>query len=184
MKNSCLYTIGYGNKAPEEFIRQLKELNIEYLIDVRSQPYSKFNPPFSQTHLKFLLRDHGIRYVHMGDSLGGKPNDSTCYDSEGKVDYEIVRTKDFFITGINRLKKAIDLELNVVIMCTEIKPYECHRSKLIGNALESEGIGLQHIDEKGHIKSQIFVANCMTKGHSETNLFGDKLVVTSKKSYL
>jgi uncharacterized protein (DUF488 family) len=43
MKQKNLYSIGHGNKSIEKFIEQLKDFDIEYLIDVRSKPYSKFN---------------------------------------------------------------------------------------------------------------------------------------------
>ena len=88
MEKLPLYTIGYGNRKPNEFLTLLKNFGTEYLIDVRSQPYSKFNPQFNQHDLKFFLERNGIKYVFMGDSIGGRPKDTSCYDDEGKVDYE------------------------------------------------------------------------------------------------
>ncbi len=184
MEKSLLYTIGYGNRKKEDFIDLLKGVGIEYLIDVRSQPYSKFNPSFNQHELKFFLPENGIKYVFMGDTLGGRPKDTSCYNREGKVDYEILKSKDFFLQGIDRLKTAFSKQLRVIIMCSEIKPYECHRSKLIGKVLDNEKIPLKHIDEKGYIRNQVYVINYINKGLSETDLFGDKLKTTSRKSYL
>ena len=145
MNKKPLYTIGHGNRKSDDFLALLKEFGIEYLIDVRSQPYSKFNPQYNQNELKFFLERNGIRYVFMGDNIGGRPKDTSCYDSEGKVDYEAVKTKDFFISGIDRLKIAYNKDINVVIMCSESKPCECHRSKLIGRVLNTENIFLKHI---------------------------------------
>jgi len=162
----------------------LKNFGIEYLIDVRSQPYSKFNPQFNQHDLKFFLERNGIKYVFMGDSIGGRPKDTSCYDDEGKVDYEIVKTKDFFIQGIDRLKTAYNKDINVVIMCSESKPCECHRSKLIGRVLSLENIVLKHIDEKGKLKDQTSVINELNKGLGEFDLFGNPINATSRKAYL
>ncbi|MHB8598168.1 MAG: DUF488 family protein [Ktedonobacteraceae bacterium] len=47
---------------------------------MRSRPYSKFNPDFSQVALEKRLKQHGIKYMFMGDSLGGRPDDSSCYE--------------------------------------------------------------------------------------------------------
>lgn len=184
MEKKPLYTIGHGNRKPEDFLALLKEFGIEFLIDVRSQPYSKFNPQFNQNDLKFFLERNGIKYVFMGDTIGGRPQDTSCYDHEGKVDYEVVKTKEFFLNGIDRLKTAYDKDINVVIMCSESKPCECHRSKLIGKVLITDNIVLKHIDEKGILKDQTTVLNELNKGLSAYDLFGNPINGTSRKAYL
>ncbi len=184
MEKKPLYTIGHGNRKTEDFLALLKDFGIEYLIDVRSQPYSKFNPQFNQNDLKFFLERNGIKYVFMGDTIGGRPKDTSCYDNEGKVDYEAVKMKEFFLNGINRLKTAYNKDINVVIMCSESKPCECHRSKLIGKVLVTDNIVLKHIDEKGRLKDQLTVINELNKGFSEYDLFGNPINSTSRKSYL
>lgn len=184
MEKKPLYTIWHGNRKPEDFLALLKEFGIEYLIDVRSQPYSKFNPQFNQNDLKIFLEQNGIKYVFMGDTIGGRPKDTSCYNNEGKVDYVAVKTKEFFIKGINRLKTAYNKDINVVIMCSESKPGECHRSKLIGKVLITDNIILKHIDEKGKLKDQLTVINELNKGLSEYDLFGNPINATSRKAYL
>jgi uncharacterized protein (DUF488 family) len=184
MENRNLYTIGHGNRKLEDFLSLLKDFSIEYLIDVRSQPYSKFNPQYNQNDLKFFLERNGIKYVFMGDTIGGRPKDNSCYDNEGKVDYETVKTKDFFKNGIERLKTAYEKDINVVLMCSESKPCECHRSKLIGKVLITDRIILKHIDEKGKVKDQATVIHELNKGLPEYDLFGNSLHSTSRKAYL
>jgi uncharacterized protein (DUF488 family) len=184
MGKKPLYTIGHGNRKPEEFLALLKDFGIEYLIDVRSQPYSKFNPQFNQKDLKFFLERNGIKYVFMGDTIGGRPKDTSCYDNEGRVDYEALKTKEFFLKGIERLKTAYNKDINVVIMCSESKPCECHRSKLIGKVLFTDNIIIKHIDEKGKLKDQSTVINELNKGLSEYDLFGNPTNATSRKVYL
>ena len=186
MEKKPIYTIGHGSRKSSEFVSVLKKFGIQYLVDVRSQPYSKFNPQFNQNDLKFTLESNGIKYVFMGEALGGRPSDLACYDSEGKVDYDLVKTKDFFIKGIDRLKTAYEKEVPIVIMCSESKPGECHRSKLIGRVLQSDGIILQHIDEKGRIKGQADVINELNKGLSDITLFPSDVTIntTSRKTYI
>jgi uncharacterized protein (DUF488 family) len=181
-----IYSIGHGNRKISEFLDLLKKYNILYLIDVRTQPYSKFNPQFNQNDLKFFLENNGIKYVFMGDLLGGRPDNPSCYDKEGKVDYEAIKAKEFFKSGITRLKIAYEKSIPIVIMCSESKPSECHRSKLIGRVLLNDKISLKHIDEKGKIKNQIDVINELNKGLSDTTLFPTEITLntTSRKSYL
>ena len=78
MTNTTIYSIGHGNKKIADFISELKSYGIEYLLDIRSKPYSKWNPQFNQVQLELELKNHGITYVFVGDSLGGLPEDRSC----------------------------------------------------------------------------------------------------------
>ncbi len=153
MESVPIYTIGYGKRRMEEFIKLLKDNEISYLIDVRSSPYSRYKPEFSKEALAMRLKQSGVRYVFMGDTLGGRPDDSTCY-VDGQVDYTKVRERPFYRQGIDRIRTAWEKQLRVALMCSEGKPYECHRGKLIGNTLREQGIDVNHIDEEGKIMKQ------------------------------
>lgn len=170
----------------ESFLFLLKKYEIEYLVDVRSIPHSKHNSQFSKSDLEFFLSHSEIKYVFMGDLLGGRPTDEECYNEEGKVDYQKVNQKRFYQLGIERLKKAFKKKINIVLMCSESNPAHCHRSKLIGMSLiESidEKIFLSHIDENGNIKDQATVMNELNKGRGPIDLFND-INLTSRKSYI
>lgn len=172
MKRNPLYTIGHGSREADSFLALLQTFGIEYLIDVRSQPFSRFHPQFSQRTLKLFLEQNGIRYVFMGDELGGRPKDASCYDSEGRIDYEKVKTKDYFKNGIERLKTAYQKDLNVAIMCSERDPAHCHRTKLIAEVLVADNITVGHIDETGKIKEHEVVMKEIKKGPGTGDLFG------------
>ncbi len=150
---SAIYTIGYGNRNIGDFIELLKLYHIAYLVDVRSQPYSKNNLEFSKTRLEKNLSENSIRYVFMGDTLGGRPADRSCYDESDRVLYDEVRNRPFYQAGIERLKDAWNQKLPIALMCAELRPEECHRSKLIGITLQQEQIEVIHIDENGALKN-------------------------------
>jgi len=154
MPATPIYTIGYGNRSIEDFIKLLQRYGIKYLVDLRSQPYSRYKPEFSKAALEQYLTRQQIRYVYMGDTLGGRPEDTDCYADDGKVDYTILREKDFYQRGISRLHAAWEKQLPIALMCSEMKPEECHRGKLIGNTLVEQGLVVSHIDEAGNIKTQ------------------------------
>lgn len=158
-----IYTIGYGNRSMEQFVEILQKYQIAFVIDVRSQPYSRFNQQFSKDNLEKYLKLCDMRYVFMGDALGGRPKDETCYVN-GKVDYSILSAKVFYQEGIVRLRTAWEKQLRVVVMCSELKPEECHRGKLIGNTLTEQKIDVEHIDEAGNTKQQEAVNHILTGG--------------------
>jgi uncharacterized protein (DUF488 family) len=177
-----IYSIGHGSKTINEFLDELRSFQIAYLIDVRTKPYSKYNPQFNQESLKSDLEHAGLTYVFMGDNLGGLPKDRSCY-TNGKVDYELVREKTFFKEGLKRLKNANTKGINVAIMCSESKPEECHRSKLIGLELGKLNIPVLHIVSPTRTKSQVEVMNELNKGKNLTDLFNQQQSFTSRKKY-
>lgn len=176
-----LYTLGHGTRASEELLDLLERYGVQFVIDVRSHPYSRFKPEFSRPALERRLRQAHIRYVFMGDALGGRPSDETCY-TNGKVDYAKVREKEFFQQGIARLGRAWEQGYRMTLLCSESKPEECHRSKLIGATLAEQGIRVMHIDENGVLKTQEQVMAALSGG--QLPLFGSPpRAATSRKKY-
>jgi len=187
MEKSTLYSIGHGTKSIETLIEELKHFNIDYLIDIRSKPYSKYNPQFNQNELKFSLLRKNIKYTYMGDVLGGLPDDVTCY-TNGHVDYNKIKEKDFFKNGLQRLITANDKNIKVAIMCSESKPEECHRTKLIGEELKNGGIILNHITRTKDRYKRLILKNqnevmLIVAPNGTMNLFGEELSFSSRKKY-
>lgn len=173
-----IYTIGYGSRSIAELIEVLHQHEIAYLIDVRSAPYSRYKPEFSKATLANELEQKGIRYVFMGDTLGGRPDDETCYVN-GKVDYEKVKATAFYQHGIERLHAAFLQQQSVVLMCSEGKPEECHRCKLIGTTLTKDNIPVIHIDENGEQMTQEQIVDRLTGG--QLSMFGEETFHSRKK---
>ncbi len=173
-----IITIGYGNRSLQELIQLLCRESIQYLVDVRTSPRSRFKPDFSAEPLDAALRTAGIRYVFMGDTLGGRPPDAECYQ-EGHVVYSIVREKPFFKAGIERLLTAVKQDLRVCLLCSEGRPSDCHRSKLIGAALDAIGVPVNHLAQDGNWVSQAEVMASLES--QQRDLFGQPL--RSRKSY-
>ena len=169
MSGPPVFTIGYGSRSLAEFVDALKTYEIEFLIDVRSQPYSRFKPEFSKQPLSKSMREAGIRYVFMGNQLGGRPDDPDCY-REGLLDYDLVETMPFYRTGIDRVKDAYEQQFRVALMCSEEKPEQCHRGKLIGRTLSVAGVALRHIDENDQLITQEEMMLRQNKG--QLTLFG------------
>jgi uncharacterized protein (DUF488 family) len=107
----------------------------------------------------------------MGDALGGRPDVSACYVND-RVDYVKVREMEFYQQGISRLRTAWEKQLPIALMCAEIKPQQCHRSKLIGNTLYEQNIDVAHIDEHGGLKTQDEVNQCLSS--QQLSLFDDE----------
>ena len=173
-----IYTVGYGSRTIAEFIEVLQQYEIAFLIDVRSVPHSGYKKEFSKEPLAKELEQHGIRYVFMGDLLGGKPDDESCYVN-GIVDYEKVKEAEFFQRGIERLRTAFTQQQRVALMCAEEKPEHCHRTKLISTTLTDEELPVVHIDENSAEMTQEQIIDRITGG--QMDLFGEEMFHSRKK---
>lgn len=173
------WTIGYGNETESAIFKILAHNQIQFLIDVRTSPYSRYRPEFNRETLDARLASEGVKYLFLGDELGGRPDDPSVYE-QGKVVYNLVREKDYFRKGLERILDAGRKNLKVCLFCSEGDPAKCHRSKLIGAALAEAGHEVLHIDPDGTCNNQEEVIQRVTGG--QLDLFGDNF--TSNRSYL
>jgi len=173
-----IFTVGYANRSIEDLIALLRREGISFLVDVRSNPSSRFKPEFSSKPLDEKLRAAGIRYVFMGDTLGGRPPDLSCYNN-GHVVYSLVQQRDFFRAGIDRLLVASAKGIGVSLLCSESRPEDCHRSKLIGVALAERGANVVHLGPQGERLSQAEVLARLKT--AQADLFDSSL--QSRKAY-
>jgi len=148
-----MLTFGYGARTLREVLHLLEAEDIQFLVDVRSVPWSRYQPDFSQNNLVGSLREHGIRYLFMGTELGGRPDDPDCYDAEGRVDYHACERRLIFRKGIDRLIAAAAAGHRIAIMCSEGRPEDCHRTKLVSRVLVDAGVNVRHLDERGTLCS-------------------------------
>lgn len=173
-----ILTVGYANRSIDDLIELMKRESVQFLVDVRSTPSSKFKPEFSRGTLDGMLRCAQIRYVFMGDMLGGRPQDPSCYEN-GHVLYDVVQQKDFFLNGVNRLIDAYTKGFRISLLCSETRPEDCHRSKLIGSSLAQRGVDVIHVGPQGeHLSQAEVIARLNT---AQVQLFGDALC--SRKAY-
>jgi len=154
-----IFTIGYGGRDTAEFIATLNKYEIDTLVDVRSQPYSRFAPDFCKERLSTILSRSGIQYRFMGNSLGGRPEDSDCYTYSPQrkkklLDAKKCESKEFYRKGIAQLKQALSSRRRIVIMCSELEPHDCHRGYVLGKTLDGEEIAVRHIGRYGELLSQ------------------------------
>jgi len=148
-----VYTVGHSNVAQEAFIALLKQHGMEVLVDVRSQPYSKYVPHFNAGALKPAILAAGMKYLYLGKELGGRPDDKRYYDSDGHVLYGLVAESEEFKAGIERLLRGAR-EHRVALMCNEENPAECHRRLLVGRVLSERGVRILHIRGDGRIEPE------------------------------
>lgn len=121
-----IFTIGYGHKQIDEFIEKLKENKIKVLVDVRTHPFSRWNPKFSRPSLEAELAKHSIQYLYRGHNLGGLGEN---------VDFEVTIDEVVALSSIRE----------TCMMCTEGDYRKCHRYQILTPAFENKGVKVEHL---------------------------------------
>ncbi len=148
-----IFTIGHSNHELGRFIQLLKGNKIEVLVDIRSNPYSRFASQFNKDNLTKAIQANGLKYLFLGKELGGRPKDREFYDSEGHILYSRLSESPLFLEGIERVIDEIKSS-RVALMCSEEDPAKCHRHLLVSKVLEDRGITVFHIRGDGSIQSK------------------------------
>ncbi len=122
-------------------------------MDVRSAPYSRYVPHFNRPDLEEAVERRGVRYVYLGEELGGRPPTDDFYDAEDHVLYSRVAVAPFFLRGLERLIDEAGV-YRAAIMCSEEDPTNCHRHLLIARVLDGQGVRVLHIRGDGREQTE------------------------------
>lgn len=147
-----LFTIGHSNLTIEAFIELLQLHQITAVADVRSRPYSRYLPHFNKAEVKTALLKNGIQYVFLGQELGARTDDLSCYDLTGKALYDRIAKTALFSEGIQRLLKGIE-QYKIALMCAEKDPMTCHRTILVCRNLKPFNLQINHILSDGTLET-------------------------------
>ena len=143
-------TVGHSTHPLEAFVALLRRHAVTALADVRSTPYSRFNPHFNRKSLDRDMNARGIAYLFLGRALGGRPDDRSCYEN-GQVRYDRVAGTALFREGIDRVVRGAQ-DNRIALMCAEKEPLDCHRTILVGRSLVERGVAVAHILADGRLE--------------------------------
>ena len=183
MTTHPIFTIGHSNHSLEGFLALLSKHRVTAVADVRSAPWSRFNPHFNRNALSAALKARGIRYVYLGRELGGRPDDPALYDEGGHVRYEQVAQTSEFQDGVARVVGGAATH-RIALMCAEKEPLDCHRTHLVARALDAEGVAVVHILADGGIERHAETMKRLTAdagGKPDEDLFPDELTEETTK---
>lgn len=130
---TTIYTVGHSNKKGEEFVALVAEADLQTIVDVRTSPYSRYNPQFNQRALQLSLEAAEIRYDYRGKNLGGLAGN---VDFDKTIDELVERAK-----GGERL----------AVMCSEGKHTSCHRGDTLAEAFLRRGVDVGHLQWTGEV---------------------------------
>lgn len=138
-----IFTIGHSNHTTEKFLSLLRQHGITTIADVRSSPRTRVNPDFSQPFIERVLNEAGIRYLFLGEELGARSSDESCYE-KGIVRYDRLAKQSLFQNGLDRIEMDSDHD-TLALLCAENDPLQCHRCILVSRYLVDRKLPVTHI---------------------------------------
>lgn len=163
-QQNTVFTIGHSASDLDVFLAALQTFEITLLVDVRSRPRSLRFPHFDQEELQQSLRAAGIRYLFLGEELGGRPDDPAAYHPDGLVDYAKRQRSFAFQSGLERVLCEVE-QNTVALMCAEEDPLDCHRFLMICPALVGAGIEPKHIRKGAVLETQNAAEDRLLEAH-------------------
>ncbi len=150
-----VYTVGHSTRSARELVGLLQEASVRALVDVRRFPSSRRHPQHKRGALERALAGEGIRYLWLGESLGGRREsvlplqrsaNRACREKAFRHYADSMQTPEFR-EGIGRLE-AQAREHRTAFMCAERDGSRCHR-QLIADWLVVRGWRLIHLTAPG-----------------------------------
>lgn len=123
---NIIYSIWHSTKSWEFFKQEIDNVWFDYLVDVRSIPYSRWNPQYNKNRIQEKLWD---KYIFMWDSLWW-------------MDENI--SKEIFLKGVEKLS-TLAKDYIVVFFCSEKDYTKCHRFFKITKELVKKDLTVQHL---------------------------------------
>jgi uncharacterized protein (DUF488 family) len=175
----AVWTVGHSNHELDDFALLVSNEQIECLVDVRSYPYSRYAPHFNRDELEAAMTRHGVRYLFMGEELGGRPTSEDHYDAEGHALYGPMSEEQSFTAALERLVEGVR-RYRIALVCSEGDPQDCHRRLLVGKVLTDRGVELRHILPDGTIRTELSVA--LSEDHAQCSFFAEEMPWRSTQS--
>lgn len=152
----AVWTVGHSNHDADTFARLVLGERIEFLVDVRSYPYSRFAPHFNRDEIEAAMARQGVGYLFLGEELGGRPTREEHYDPEGHALYGLMSEEPQFALAVERLVTGARRH-RIALLCSEGDPQHCHRRLLVGKVLIEQGAELRHILPNGTVRTELSV---------------------------
>ena len=142
-----LFTIGFTKKSAETFFSRLKNAGVKRVVDVRLNNVSQLAGFTKQNDLRYFTKAIcNIDYVHVLD-LAPTQDILNAYKKEGG-DWGVYERRFLDLIRSRRIEDKVSREMldSACLLCSEEKPYHCHRRIVAEYLKEKWGdIEIEHI---------------------------------------
>lgn len=152
-------TVGHSSRTLGELLSLIALCGGELVVDLRRLPGSRRLPWFRGEAVAEALRERGIGYLWMGETLGGfrrlgrdveDDGSARCWENQGFRAYAIyVSRAPEARASLHWLMEAASAR-RLVLLCREKVPWRCHR-RIVSDVLAAHGVRVLHVIEAGRV---------------------------------
>lgn len=142
-----LYTMGYEGRSIENYLNLLLKYNIQVLVDVRANPYSrKFG--YKKREMERGCELMGIRYEHvpeLGIPKAMRQQVASNADFYHLLDHYEQSMLPQQTEALQYLNQLIDQEGSIILTCYEANPEDCHRLSIANQMDGFTNYSVEHL---------------------------------------
>jgi len=143
-----IFTIGFTKKSAEEFFSKLSKAGVKRLVDVRLNNVSQLAGFTKRDDLRYFTKAIcGVEYVHLPDLA---PTQDILDEYKKKWgDWPVYEKKFLDLMIRRRIETTVSKEVldSACLLCSEDKPYHCHRRLVAEYLKEKWGeVDIRHIE--------------------------------------
>lgn len=150
-----VFSVGHSTRSADELVALLRDAGVGTLADVRRFPASRRHPHFAREALAATLASAGIRYVWLGEGLGGRQPETLgpeASPNRGWTEPAFRRYADAMTTPRFRAAfaelEALARDAPTAFLCAERPWWRCHR-RLVADRLVARGWRVVHLVDPG-----------------------------------
>lgn len=149
--NKQIYTIGFTKKTAEEFFELIKKNNITLIIDVRLNNTSQLSGFSKFPDIKYFLKSiakceyiSDKNFAPLEITLNRYKKNQINWDEYVKEFNETMFDRDV-LEYIKSNYSSIIIKENICFLCSEEKPYKCHRRLVSEKFKQVFDVDIKHI---------------------------------------
>lgn len=138
----ALVGAGHGGLPMGEFLAGLKKSGVQVVVDVRTNPHSRFQPDYNIDRLRDALAKEGIAYRHLPEF--GSPAELRTLHQPGVNDTEFRDAYRRFLEGKRESLETLAADMqgkSLCLLCAEKDPLQCHRQVMMEALTETHKVG-------------------------------------------
>lgn len=150
-----IWTVGHSTRTLGELVSLLRDAGVGALADIRRFPGSRRHPWFDRGALEESLPREGIRYVWLGESLGGRKKESVPAGRSPNGAWQVAAFRHYadamttpeFLAGVEALE-SLARETPTACACAERLWWQCHR-RVLSDLMLVRGWEVVHLLDPG-----------------------------------
>ena len=143
-----LFTMGFTQKSASEFFKIIKDNKVDILIDVRLNNRSQLAGFTKGPDLAFFLNEiancdyaHELIFAPDKELLDGYKKGSISWEEYTKIYQKLMVDRK----AVDYFKSTFMNRDNVLFLCSEAKPLNCHRRLLAEMIASDAGFQIVHL---------------------------------------